>query len=869
MGPKRRLVLITLATDNLGMADASGWQDAKRLFEVAVTLTPAERDAYLGAHCAHDPDLRREVQSLLDWHDESETFLETPPARVADLPDVDVATLDLLGQFLGPWRIVGIVGQGGMGVVYRGERADAAFKRQVAIKVVRPGAGRAAIVDRFHLERETLAALDHPNIARLLDGGATGTGDPYFVMEFVKGVTIDRYCDDHRLTIEQRLALFREVCAAVQYAHDNLVVHRDIKPDNILVTADGTPKLLDFGVAMIVSHDYEPGRDGPGLAATHLMTPDFASPEQVSGKQSTTTADVYSLGVLLHVLLTGTRPYRLTGTTAATIREQLDAAVLSEPSRHALLGDDADERAGHRGLAPRTLAARLAGDLDSIVLRALGRTPAARYSRVEQLVADLERHRTSYPVSARPQDVAYRFGLFARRHRLAIAAAAGLALLLIAGIAVIAWQATVAATERQRAEHRFNEVRQLASVFMFDVHDAILELPGTTPARELIAKTAIRYLDSLAGEASDDLGLQRELADGFVRVGDVQGNPTNPNLGDTAGALVSYRRAVSIAEAVRAESPRDRAVAGTLALAHRRLGDVLAQTGDLAMALGELQASNALYATIAAGPAAALGDRIEAGIAAVKLGDVLGNPNFQNLGRTADADRQYAIALDAFRRLYRADTTDMRVRRYLGLTLERIGTMHEAAQRWQQAGAAYEESFAIRRALAADEPMHQNIQRDLAIAYEKLGKVHRQTDGPAAAADYFRQALSTFERLAAADPANENAARTVAISREQLADTAIAMGTTDQAIRLFREALATHRAIVGHDDRNVRAKCDAARVAESLGDALMTERNRVNVGACAEWQAALELHQRLAAAGAPACTPEPAIVRLTQKRRGC
>jgi tetratricopeptide (TPR) repeat protein len=310
-------------------------------------------------------------------------------------------------------------------------------------------------------------------------------------------------------------------------------------------------------------------------------------------------------------------------------------------------------------------------------------------------------------------------------------------------------------------------------------------------------------------------------------------------------------------------------VTRTLALAHRRLGDVLAQTGDVAMALRELQASNALYATIAAGPAAALGDRIEAGIAAVKLGDVLGNPNFQNLGRTADADRQYAIALDAFRRLYRTDATDMRVRRYLALTLERIGTMHEQARRWQQAAAAYEESFTIRRALAADEPMHQNIQRDLAIAYEKLGKVHQQTDGPAAAAGYFRQALSTFERLAAADPSNENAARTVAISREQLADTAIALGTTDQAIALFRQALATHRAIVAHDDRNVRAKCDAARVAESLGDALMTERRRVTAAACAEWQAGLDLHQRLAAAGASACAPAPAIGRLTQKRRAC
>ena len=287
------------------MNQPSSWADAKRIFSEALDLPREQRDAFVRSASGAGNELLGEVQSLLAWHDQSTGFLEEPAARLQDFGLTPASPVNLVGTTIGAWRVESLVGAGGMGVVYRAERADAAFRRQVALKIIRPGSDSDAIVRRFQAERETLAALDHPNIARLLDGGTTPDGQPYFVMEFVEGVPIDRYCDELRLPVAKRLQLFRSVCAGVKYAHENLVVHRDIKPDNILVTRDGTPKLLDFGVAKLVAR-------GPVIvdetvaAATWLMTPDYASPEQLGGRASTIATDVYSLGVLLYVLLTGT-----------------------------------------------------------------------------------------------------------------------------------------------------------------------------------------------------------------------------------------------------------------------------------------------------------------------------------------------------------------------------------------------------------------------------------------------------------------------------------------------------------------------------------------------------------------------------------
>ncbi|MCC6989658.1 MAG: serine/threonine protein kinase, partial [Acidobacteria bacterium] len=402
------------------------WAEITRLFDAAMDVAPADQTAWLAALDA-DAEVVAELRSLLEWHESSGAFLETPALRVPDLAGPSMTETPMVGRALGPWRLVDVIGRGGMGVVYRAERADDAFTRQAAVKVIGPGADAASVVERFRRERQTLADLDHRNIARLLDGGSTAEGQPYFVMEYVDGIPLDRYCDERTLPVADRVELFVRVCNGVQYAHQNLVVHRDIKPDNILVTADGTPKLLDFGVARLVSR--EPGpNDTADTAATWLMTPDFASPEQMAGRASAMSTDVYSLGVVFYVLLTGERPYRLHGTTPAEVQAALAASRVRPPS--ALVRDTplCTEHAARRGTTPAALARLLAGDLDAIVLKALARAPEDRYASVADLLRDVKAWRTSWPVSARPPSAAYVGAKFARRHTKALVAALVLAL---------------------------------------------------------------------------------------------------------------------------------------------------------------------------------------------------------------------------------------------------------------------------------------------------------------------------------------------------------------------------------------------------------------------------------------------------------
>jgi len=848
------------------MTQGASWADAKRVFEAALDLPVADRAAFIDDACGGNAALLEEVRSLLSWHKGSTGFLETPAGHFVDLTVEASSAVKLIGQPVGPWRILDVVGTGGMGVVYRAERADAAFRRHAALKVVRPGPDSPQIVERFQLERETLAALDHPNIARLMDGGTTAEGQPFFVMELVDGEPIDRYCDEQRLSIDERLDLFRKVCAGVQYAHENLVVHRDIKPDNILVTKDGVPKLLDFGVAKILSRDAAP-EDPAATAATWMMTPDYASPEQVSGRPSTTATDVYSLGVLLHVLLTGARPYTLSGTTPAAIEKQLLEFTLIPPSERAVSSPESEERAAQRGgLNSLKLAKRLTGDLDAIVMRALGRVPASRYSSVEQLAEDVARHRASYPVHARGRTAGYATRLFVRRHRAAIAVASLVGAVIVGGIAAILWQASAAADARRRAERRFNDVRALAGSLIFDVYDAIDDVPGTTPARKLIVDRAVQYLDSLARESAGDTGLQRELADAFIRVGDVQGNPTRANVGDTGGAIASYQRAIDLVDAVQRELPGDVAAMRTMALAHRQRGDVLALTGDKEKALADAQMSADLFEKIGGRDGASLEDRVDVGLSSIKLGDLMGNQNFENLGRAGTANLSYGKALETFRQLDRANPANVRIRRLLGVTLERIGTMHEQASQWTDAATAYQESFDIRRALGEKEPTHRDIQRDLGIAHEKLGDVRKQQFGAAAAVDEYRQALAVYERLATADPTDVNASRTAAIGRENLAGALRETGSLTAALDLYRKALDAHRGVHAQDPRNVRAACDVARVSEQLGDALASAEAP---GSCSAWRESQAARQSLTAATG-GCAAPAEVTRVGAKlSAGC
>jgi eukaryotic-like serine/threonine-protein kinase len=505
------------------------WEQVKTVFAEAAALVGPARDAFLASACAGDADLAREVASLLAAHGAAAGgMLDTS----AHHPGATTGPSSLVGHRFGAYDIVAELGHGGMADVFAAVRADGHYHQRVALKLVRAGYATAGIIERFRAERQILAGLDHPNIARLLDGGMTADGLPYLVMDLVDGAPIDAYCDARSLPLAARLRLFLQVCAAVEYAHRHLVIHRDIKPGNVLVTPDGVPKLLDFGIAKLL--------DPIGaVEETSLrpFTPAYASPEQVRGEAVSTATDVYSLGVVLYRLLTGDSPY---GRDRRTTGELTDAIVHVEPARPS-------------AVAP--VVTGLRGDLDAIVLKALRKEPDKRYASVAEFAEDVRRHLDGLPVRARAGTWSYRASKVARRHRAAVVAGALVVVSLVAGIVVTAREARIAQANRRRADARFNDVRQLANSLMFEIHDSIKNLPGATDARKLILERSLAYLDRLAQESSNEPDLLRELAKGYEKVGQIQGDPTGTQLGDTKAAVASYRKSIALRESLARANP--------------------------------------------------------------------------------------------------------------------------------------------------------------------------------------------------------------------------------------------------------------------------------------------------------------------------
>jgi eukaryotic-like serine/threonine-protein kinase len=419
------------------------WKKIKEIVGAALERSPDERSDYLRQACGQDDSLRAEIESLLSSYETS--FLEQSPAGdVLQSPSNAVA-----GRRIGTYRIIGECGHGGMAVVYLAERADQQYRKRVAIKMVQPGANHDQILRRFRNERQTLAALDHPNIVKLLDGGSTEEGLPYLVMDYVEGVPIQQYCDGHQLSISQRLQLFRIVCSAVHYAHQKQVIHRDIKPSNVLITNEGVPRLLDFGIAKLLN---------PECLQTELatgdwrpMTPEYASPEQMRGAVVTQATDIYSLGVLVYELLTGHRPCQATRISGLELERSVCEEDPEKPStavgkieENTSEGESGDSTitpelvAQARNTKPEDLRRRLQGDLDTIVMKALRKEPQRRYASAEEFSDDIERHLSGMPVKARRPTLVYRGGKFLRRHRESVAAVV-IAFALMAGFG--AWQA--------------------------------------------------------------------------------------------------------------------------------------------------------------------------------------------------------------------------------------------------------------------------------------------------------------------------------------------------------------------------------------------------------------------------------------------
>jgi len=512
------------------------WTRVKQVLADALDLSRDQRDAFVDQACGEDQDLRHEVLTLLR----------------GDEPDSNFLNLDRAPQRLGPWRIVREIGRGGMGAVYLAQREDGQFEQRAAIKVIKRGMDSEAVLRRFYAERQILARLQHPNITRLLDGGLFD-GRPYFVMEYVEGEPILDYSSRHSLTLRDRVGLFLSVCDAVDYAHGNLVLHRDLKGGNILVDSRGEVKLLDFGIAKLLTEDVAAEQT---VNAAQAFTPQAASPEQVKGEPLTTASDIYSLGLLLYELLAEKPPYRVQANAPLEMVDLICERAVPRPSLLA-------------GLAGARV---LRGDLDTIVLKALEKDSSRRYSRASDFAADLRRYLEGRPIQARPTGTAYRLRKFLSRHRRGVAATVLVMLAVTAAIAD-------AIRQGRRAGRRFEELHQLAGNFLFEFHDAIAPLPGAAPARELVEKRALQYLDILARESSGNLDLKRELAEGYLRVGAAQGLVHESNPAKAAEARANVEKAIALLEQVLRAKPSDPTATSDLARARLTLHSVSGSAG--------------------------------------------------------------------------------------------------------------------------------------------------------------------------------------------------------------------------------------------------------------------------------------------------
>ena len=755
------------------------WKQAEALFEQALDAPAAARPEFL--QTIADTGLRREVESLLQAHQAAGNFLDEPDRFFA------IESLDTVspGQIIERYRIIREIGRGGMGAVFLAERADDEYKKQVALKLIKRGTDTDAVLCHFRNERQILAGFDHPNIARLFDGGTTESGLPYFVMEYVEGLPIDDYCNTRRLFVVERLKLFREVCAAVSYAHRRLVIHRDIKCSNILVTTDGVPKLLDFGIAKLLQED-EAAQ--PTVTGLRLMTPQSASPEQLRGQPVTTASDVYSLGVVLYELLCGRTPHEFSSLSPP---EMARAITENEPRKPSTVV----ARSRHSSQLEIRNSKMLKGDVDNIVLMALRKEPERRYQSVEQLSEDIRRHLEERPVLARSDTWSYRAAKFARRNKAGLAAAAIVVLILLGGIVATSREARIAKREKRRAERRFNDVRKLANSVLFDYHDAIKSLPGATKVRERLVKDALTYLDSLAGEVNGDPALQRELAAAYERLAEIRGGTASGSLGDKAGAVESHTKALKIRQALVALNPTDITALSDLARSHRDLGFRLKHDADAS--LEHLRKARAIYLDLTRREPANEDFQFDLANTCTQLGIALDDHD-----DPAGAIEQYRAASSICERLAANKPHEQRFRHALWSSFDNMARVLSTQNNPAGAIEACEKALALGEQLIKDDPLNADYRRGLALSYDHAGNYRSQSD-PRGALNYYRRAAELADQLTGADPANILTRADAARAHKTLADALDALRENAEALRHFNKGVEICNALAADAPANL------------------------------------------------------------------
>jgi eukaryotic-like serine/threonine-protein kinase len=785
------------------------WREVKAVLQTALELDSQARADFLDSACAGQDSVRSEVESLLQSLECGETFLEQPVAIDAADFLVGISPGAGIGRRLGPYELLEHIGEGGMGAVYRAVRADGMYNKQVAIKVIRGGLSTDFFISRFKNERQILANLEHPNIARLLDGGITEEGLPYLVLEFVSGVPIDHYCARRNLSITDRLKLFRMVCSAVQYAHRNLVVHRDLKPGNILITEDGIPKLLDFGIAKILDPGQEEAERDRTLTVMQVMTPDFASPEQVRGEAITTSSDVYSLGVILYLLLTGRRPYHISSTAPLEIIQSVcekdpgkpSTAIARSPEPAKTANSSSNESAPgqtNTTLQQNKLRRALAGDLDNIILKAMRKETDRRYASVEQMSEDLRRHLDHLPVIARKDTPGYLASKFIARHKAGVAAGLAVALTLIAALMITVHEARV-------AQRRFNDVRALANSLIFDVHDSIKDLPGSTPARKLIVDRALQYLNSLAQESGNDLALQRELATAYERVGLVQGHYLQNSLGDTQGSLTSYQKALAIRERVGAKSKdwNDRLA---LAGARRLVANQQWALGHYAEARDNVVAAVTISESLRTAYPRDLNVLKELRFDYKVAGQIHGADYAGGIGNSADEQEDLRKALATDEALLAITPDDLEVQYSYAIDLSDRGvslTYH--GKDLNAALACFKKGLEIDQRLR-ERSADPRYARGVAAAYSHIGQGYDRLGDTKQSLENFSQGLEVSKELALTDSKNALFQQGLAIAYTNTANELSKMGPQDRSLGYIEKSDQIMRAVIASAPENKRQR---------------------------------------------------------------
>ncbi len=765
-------------------------QEIRRLFFRAIEIEPARRLDFLEGSGA-STEVRDAVLTLLRHDSGGETFLDQAIAN-------EVPPSTLAGQRFGAYQLSELLGQGGMGVVFKAERVDGELRQMVAIKIVERAWLHPAAMERFRRERQILAGLIHPNIAQLLDGGTREDGLPYLVMEYVDGLRLDHYCEQRQLGIAERLRIFLPLCDAVEHAHRKLIIHRDLKPSNVMVTAEGTPKLLDFGVAKAIGDGVE------GATRTLVLTPAFASPEQVLNLEITTATDVYGLGALLYQLLAGRAPHAVEGVSPFELQRAICEIGPDRPSQH---------------------RPALKGDLENILLKALHPEPARRYHSARELADDVSRYLDRRPVIATSFGWQYRTRRFVQRHAMATAGAA-LAVLAILGAA------GVSVYEARRAQQRFDQVRELSNRFIFDFENSIRDVPGTLEARQMVAATARKYLESLAQDNSGDVRLKRELAESRYLLSRVE-----VNAAQSAAAVRDNEQAVALLRSLKADccgSAADRFlfIRALTDLARYRQG-----TYDVNSTLPlSTEAVTNARAWLAQAPQDPQAQR------ALSMALSTHGVNLQSAGRFTDARRVMIEAADSSKRIAQLHPDDdvlayehARVVHFLGgicismrdgegardygaiaaQILERLVDRHPGNARWRNMYAMADSTRSAGFSLLAEKTPAlwaqavDNARQAFALADENRRLNPRQSDEadtasvlasrladalnharhPAEAEQFIRKSGEILDDLLRRDPSNHRFQRMRFINRTLLGDMQLDHAVWAEAAQTLAEAL--------------------------------------------------------------------------------